>query len=162
MDETPLNHEKATNLVERLAFEKATVVGKNSPNTLVIAGDQVGVNEEKILGKPHSEANAISQLMAANGKTLRFYSGLCVLNTMTNHSDVCTVTTDVTFRELNLSEITSYVKCEKPLKCAGSFNIDGLGITLFDRVESEDPSALLGLPLIQLTTFLKQNLIAIP
>ena len=162
VDETPLNNEVAANLVERLAFEKATAVGENCKNALIIAGDQVGVNEEIILGKPHSEANAITQLMAASGKTLRFYSGLCVLNTMTAHRDICTVTTDVTFRHLNLIEITSYIRREKPLKCAGSFNIDGLGITLFKRIESNDPSALLGLPLIQLTTFLRQHQIDIP
>jgi len=162
IDETPLDHENAHDLVKRLALAKAYKVSRKYPDALIIAGDQVGVNQGKILGKPLTETNAIEQLQAASGKTLRFHSGLSLLNARSNKAETVVVTTDVTFRKLDLTEIIAYVKRAQPLNCAGSFNIDGLGITLFTRVDSEDPSALLGLPLIALTSLLKQQNISLP
>lgn len=162
VDETPYPEEPAVDLVQRLAIAKAMAVSEQQTNALIIAGDQVGVNGSKIIGKPHTEDNAIQQLSAANGKTLVFYSGLTVLNTTTQQIDTTVVTTQVTFRKLSLNEITLYVKKAQPLNCAGSFNIEGLGITLFARVKSDDPSALLGLPLIKLTSLLKKHQILLP
>ncbi len=162
VDETPYSEEQAVDLVQRLAVAKAMAVSQQADNALIIAGDQVGVNQQKITGKPHTETNAIEQLIAASGKTLVFYSGLSVLNTITKEIDTAVITTAVTFRQLSLNEITRYVKKSQPLNCAGSFNVDGLGISLFTQIKSDDPSALLGLPLIKLTSLLKKHKILLP
>ena len=157
IDETPYPEEKAADLVQRLAKTKAMTIAPQVTNAIIIAGDQVGVNQKQIIGKPHTETKAIEQLMASSGKKLIFYSGLTVLNTITNQIDTTVVTTEVSFRDLSLNEITAYIKKAQPLNCAGSFNIDGMGIILFKQITSDDPSALLGLPLIQLTTLLKTH-----
>ncbi len=162
VDETPYSEEQAVDLVQRLAVAKAMAVSQQADNALIIAGDQVGVNQQKITGKPHTETNAIEQLIEASGKTLVFYSGLSVLNTITKEIDTAVITTAVTFRQLSLNEITRYVKKSQPLNCAGSFNVDGLGISLFTQIKSDDPSALLGLPLIKLTSLLKKHKILLP
>jgi MAF protein len=158
IDETPLLHESAPELVIRLAMEKAQAVAdKQHEPAVIIGADQVCVCDGEIIGKPHTRENAIKQLLRSSGKTLTFYTGLAVINTATLANDAVMAPTDVTFRELNHHEIESYVDKAKPLHCAGSFNIEGLGIVLFEKIISDDPSALLGLPLISLTTLLRRN-----
>lgn len=162
IDETPLAGETAEQLVLRLSEEKAEAVAKRVSPSVLIAGDQVCVCDNDIIGKPHTVENAIKQLKRSSGKTLRFYSGLAVLNSKTETLASIVVTTDVTFRQLTLEEIETYVHQAKPLHCAGSFNIEGLGIVLFEKIVSEDPTALLGLPMIALVSFLKRNKIKLP
>ena len=162
IDETSLPGESAEQLVLRLSIEKAQAVAEMVETSLLIAGDQVCICSGEIVGKPHTVENAITQLQGSSGKTLRFYSGLAVLNTQTNERVSTVVTTDVTFRSLTLQEIEAYVHYAKPLHCAGSFNVEGLGIILFEKIISEDPTALLGLPMIALVSTLKQFQVTLP
>lgn len=165
IDETVIAGETPTQLVERLSIAKAQAILNQHPDAIVIGSDQVSVNAGKILGKPGSIDNAVAQLRAASGKTVQFLTGLAVLkNTQKNiqkNTDNNTqvfyklVTTTVHFRDLSDTEITAYIAADQPLDCAGSFKSESLGITLFDRIESNDPTALEGLPLIQLSHFLR-------
>lgn len=156
IDEKPLANESAAQLVLRLSIEKAKAVANRIESGLIIAGDQVCVCEQEIVGKPHNRENAIAQLERSSGKTLRFYSGTAVLNSQQNQLKSTVVTTDVTFRHLSREEIESYVDKAQPFYCAGSFNVEGLGISLFEKISSDDPSALLGLPMISVISFLNE------
>lgn len=162
IDETPQPNEKAEQLVLRLSQQKAAKVAEQCNDAIIIAGDQVCICQGKIAGKPYSAENAIKQLKNSSGKTLRFYSGVCVLNTQTNHCLTKMVPTDVTFKHLELEQIRSYVTKAQPIHCAGSFNVEGLGIALFEKIVSNDPTALIGLPLITVVNFLQQNQIVLP
>ena len=162
IDETPALGETAEQLVLRLSEEKARAVAMRHPKALLIAGDQVCVCDQDIIGKPYTIENAIKQLQRSSGKTLRFFSGLAVLNSKTDVLLTTVVCTDVTFRPLKREEIETYVHHAMPLQCAGSFNIEGLGISLFEKILSDDPTALLGLPMIALVSFLKHQQIKIP
>ncbi len=167
INENPLQGENAQQTAERLARLKAeAVASKLTGNSLVIAGDQTACLYQKPeantfsapnLCKPLSEARAIEQLEACSGKTVTFFSALCVYNTESQQKYLGSVKTDVLFRELSELEITRYVRLEQPLDCAGSFKCEGLGISLFQSIKSEDPSALIGLPMILLNQFLIQD-----
>lgn len=155
-DETPLPNESAIDLVLRLSQIKAESVAAHHPNDIVIGSDQVGVLDGKIIGKPHSTDNAIAQLLNSSGKTFYFYTGLCVIHQSSQQITTLYEPFKVTFRQLTLAEIESYVQKEKPLQCAGSFKCDELGITLFEKFEGHDINALVGLPLIKLNQILIQ------
>ena len=157
IDESCRDNETPSQLVARLAQEKAQAVAKKYPNALIIGSDQIGVIDGKIIGKPHTEQNAIKQLQAASGKRLTFYTGLCLYNAATQSLQVEVEPFDVYFRSLTLQEITHYVKREQPLNCAGSFKSEGIGITLFDKLEGKDPNTLIGLPLILLNKMLRNE-----
>lgn len=149
-DETPLMNESAPELVLRLSQIKAQSVAQQYPHHLVIGSDQVGVLDGQIIGKPHTIEKAIEQLHNSSGKTVDFYTGLCVIH---RHSQQITTICEpfkVKFRTLSCAEIESYVVKELPLQCAGSFKCDELGITLFDKLEGDDINTLVGLPLIKL------------
>lgn len=153
-DETPKDGESATDLVQRLAQEKAHSLSEKFPNHFIIGSDQVGVIDGKIVGKPGSIENAHQQLRAASGKVITFYTGLCVLNSHTMQKEIICEPFHVHFRRLTDDEINAYIKLEMPLYCAGSFMCESAGILLFSQLEGRDPNALVGLPLIALNEIL--------
>lgn len=157
IDETPLDGELPHVLVERLAVGKATALAKEYNNHLIIGSDQVAVHNGEILGKPHTEDNAIAQLSRFSGQQVTFLTGLALLNTQTGKVQSLVEPFHVNFKELTRAEIEDYVTKEQPLNCAGSFKSEGLGIALFETLSGEDPNALIGLPLIKLVTLLKNE-----
>ena len=154
-DETPLPGESAPQLVERLAQAKARALADRYPHSWIIGSDQVCVLAGEITGKPHTEENARAQLRAASGKAITFYTGLALYCAKENRMFSLYETFRVHFRPLSEAEINAYVTIEQPLQCAGSFKSEGLGITLFDRLEGHDPNTLVGLPLIALCNLLR-------
>ena len=155
VDESPQPGETPQRLVERLACAKAEAVAAAEPEALVIGSDQVAVCEGRVLGKPGDHAAAVEQLRNASGRTVTFYTGLCLINTARGTRQQCVEPFWVVFRELTGEQIESYLEREQPYDCAGSFKSEGLGIALFRRMEGHDPSALMGLPLIRLVAMLE-------
>jgi MAF protein len=162
IDETPLPGETPQALVLRLAQAKAKAVAEANPHSLIIGSDQVACIEGRILGKPGDHARARHQLEEASGKRVSFYTGLCLLNTDTGHRQLACEPFHVHFRQLRSEQIERYLNREKPYDCAGSFKSEGLGIALFDRMEGDDPNALIGLPLIRLIAMLGAQGIELP
>lgn len=154
IDESRLEGEAPEQLVRRLSIKKAQAVAANHTDALVIGSDQIAVFQDQILGKPHSHDRAVEMLTSFSGQTVRFETGLCLLNTENQSHQYECITTRVHFRDLNTNTIENYLALDKPYQCAGSFQAEGLGIVLFDQLESEDPSALIGLPLIALNNML--------
>ena len=161
IDESAHPGEKPSELVRRLSEAKARAIGA-SRQGLIIGSDQVATTGDDILGKPGSHEKAVEQLQYLSGKSVCFYTGLCLLNTETDNARVEVVPYTVLFRRLDDSQIENYLRADKPYNCAGSFKSEGLGITLFERMEGDDPSALIGLPLIKLTTMLREAGIVLP
>lgn len=157
IDESPLPNESPEQLVIRLAELKARAVANEYPEHLIIGSDQVAVVDNEILGKPHTHERAVKQLSDASGKTVRFYTGLCLYNSATNNSQSEAIPFDVVFRQLNPSQIENYLQAEKPYNCAGSFKSEALGITLFEKLLGDDPNSLIGLPLIRLVAMLEKQ-----
>ncbi len=154
-DETPKQGEKPEQLVERLAIAKAQAVAVNYNDALVIGSDQVAVIDGKIIGKPGNFKNAVNQLKEASGKRVTFLTGLSLINTKTGNVHSSVVPFNVVFRYLRDSQIENYLNKEEPFNCAGSFKSEGLGISLFERLEGDDPNTLMGLPLIRLIAMLE-------
>lgn len=157
VDETPFAGESAVQLVERLAISKAQAVAAHLSEGLVIGSDQVAMFEGDILGKPHTADNAFAQLKRFSGHKVTFLTGLAVANAKTGLVVHCVDTFHVHFRQLTDLDIDTYIRREQPLNCAGSFKSEGLGITLFEKLEGDDPNSLIGLPLIKLHQLLKQQ-----
>ena len=157
IDESSIDNESASELVKRLAIEKAKAVAQQYPNALIIGSDQVAVYGSAILGKPHNFTNAFKQLSSFSNQQVQFLTGLCVFDSHTNNYSALVEPFNVHFNELSSAQITQYLHAEQPYNCAGSFKSEGLGICLFKRLEGDDPNALIGLPLIQLTALLKQH-----
>jgi MAF protein len=157
IDETPLPNEAATDLVKRLAEQKATVIAEQYPDALIIGSDQVALLNDDIMGKPGNHKTALAQLQAASGQTVRFLTGLALLNSMTGKLQSIVEPFDVTFKTLSEPQIEFYLKKEQPYQCAGSFKSEGFGISLFQRLQGNDPNSLIGLPLIQLITMLQNE-----
>ncbi|HEY3985733.1 nucleoside triphosphate pyrophosphatase [Cedecea sp.] len=157
VDETPQPGENARQLVTRLAQAKAQALKERYPEHLIIGSDQVCVLNNQIAGKPHSEENAIQQLLQARGTIVTFYTGLALYNSANGQLQTLCEPFDVHFRHLTEEEIRRYVQKEQPLNCAGSFKSEGLGITLFERLEGKDPNTLVGLPLISLCEMLRKE-----
>lgn len=157
VDETVLNNETPEQLVERLAIAKAKAVANKTANALVIGSDQVAVINNEIVGKPHTHDNAVKQLKNASGKTVTFYTGLCLYNSETDHYQSDVVPYKVIFRKLSDSQIEHYLQKEQPYNCAGSFKSEALGIVLFEKLEGDDPNTLMGLPLIRLVKMLEKE-----
>ncbi|MBK3867848.1 septum formation inhibitor Maf [Pseudomonas stutzeri] len=162
IDETPLPGEDAERLVRRLAEQKSRALAADYPNHLIIGSDQVAVLGEKILGKPHTFERAKQQLQAASGKSVRFLTGLAMLDSATNRIQVDCVPFTVHFRSLDEARIERYLTTEQPFDCAGSFKAEGLGISLFRATEGEDATSLIGLPLIRLVDMLLAEGVEIP
>ena len=156
VDETPILNESPRDLVLRLAEAKAKKVAQQYPDALIIGADQVGVFDNKIVGKPLTLDNAKKQLHEMSGKKIIFYIGLCLLDAKNNTQQLALETFDVVYRALTAPMIEAYLKKEQPLQCAGSCKAEGLGITLIEAFEGKDFSALIGLPLIRLTQMLEQ------
>ncbi len=162
IDESIKTGESAENYVSRLAVEKARAVASQLKNALVIGSDQCAVLKGKIISKPGNHENAIAQLKASSGKRITFYTGLCVINTKTNSQQISCETFQVTFRKLSEKQIITYLDKDQPYDCAGSFKAESLGITLFEKMQGDDPNTLIGLPLIKLTTMLNNEGVALP
>ena len=156
VDETPVAGEAPRQLVIRLAEAKARAVASRFPSSLIIGSDQVACIDGAVLGKPGSRDRAIAQLQRASGRTVEFFTGLCVLDAATGEARTIAEPFRVHFRLLTDEQIAHYVDREAPFNCAGSFKSEGLGIALFRRLEGDDPNALVGLPLIRLTDMLDQ------
>jgi len=156
IDETPMKDEHPRDMVARLAKEKANAIAERHPQSIIIASDQCATLDGEIIGKPGDHENAVAQLKKASGRTVTFYTSLCVFNAGTNQYEETVEPFYVYFRELTDDQITTYLEKEEPYNCAGSFKSEGLGIALFDRLEGNDPNTLIGLPLIQLVRMLER------
>lgn len=162
VDESRSFREPVTELVRRLSRIKAEAVMARHSGALIIGSDQAAEREGEILGKPGDHATAVQQLTAASGKYMKFHTGLCLLDTRDGSRREYVDVTRVQFRRLSAAEIERYLKAEQPYNCAGSFKSEGLGISLFEGIESDDPSALVGLPLIALCHFLRECGVELP
>lgn len=162
IDESRQLDEPLQEYVARLSREKAQAVANDHPNSLIIGADQVAVFEGEIFGKPGSHERALAQLQRVTGKHADFLSGLALLNSGNEQIQTAVVRTRVHFRTLNDQALDRYLKQEQPYDCAGSFRSEGLGIALFERIETDDPTALIGLPLIHLITMLANQGLKIP
>jgi septum formation protein len=162
VDEVPLAGEPPDALARRLADAKARAVGRRYPDDWVIGADQVAELDGQALGKPGSFERAADQLAAASGRRVAFHTAVCVYRHADRRAFAFADRTVVQFRALNSAEIERYLHAEQPYDCAGSFKVEGLGITLFASVESVDPTALVGLPLIGLSTALRAAGHALP
>ena len=158
VDETadPGEHPKA--LALRLASAKAQALSVSCSDALIIGSDQVACCDATILGKPGNHARAVAQLQQCSGNTVTFYTAISVIDTRSRPFRVLSECneTRVTFRNLSNEEIHAYLMREQAYDCAGSFKCEGLGIALFERIQTEDPTALIGLPLIALTNLLRE------
>ncbi len=161
VDESRRENESAIALVKRLSEAKARAIGA-SQQGLVIGSDQVATLGETVLGKPGSHERAMEQLRQLSGQSVIFQTGLCLLDSETNMLQLDVIPFTVHFRELDDAQIDRYLRHDQPYNCAGSFKSEGLGITLFERMEGDDPSALIGLPLIRLTAMLEKAGVFIP
>lgn len=161
-DETPLPGEAPAMLALRLAEAKARAVAADFPGSLVIGSDQVAEMNGRIFGKPGDHARATAQLKELSGRTVNFFTALCLLDTRSDAADVRGVPTRVSFRVLDDATIERYLAREPAYDCAGSAKSEGLGIALLDRIEGDDPNALVGLPLIALCDMLRRHDISVP
>lgn len=164
VDEASGPGENGAALAARLARAKSFAVAPDHPDALVIGSDQVAEIDGQMLGKPGNAAIARAQLARCSDRTVRFHTAICVLDTRVDPPAIYTAidATEVVFRPLQADEIARYVDAERPLDCAGSFKVEGLGVTLFERIDSSDPTALIGLPLIALSRLLRKAGILLP
>lgn len=156
VDETPLPNEDTHAMVLRLAESKAKACSSAYPQALIIGSDQVGILDNTVLCKPHTHEKAVQQLRLVSGKKVRFLTGLCLLDVKNNHCQLAVETYDVYFRDLSDAMIEQYLQKEDALQCAGSFQAEGLGITLIRKFAGDDYTALIGLPLIRLVEMLEK------
>ena len=157
IDEHLLPDESPQSAALRLSEMKASAVSANYPDALIIGSDQIAYFGNEVFEKPLNHENAVKQLQKLSGKTVNFYTGLCVLNTRTGRARLQGVLTLVTFRDLSSHEIENYLHKEQPYNCAGSAKSEGLGIALIAKMEGDDPTALVGLPLIALCALLREE-----
>lgn len=162
VDETPLPGEAPVATAERLAVAKARAVATRFPGALIIGSDQVAHRGETRFDKPGTVARAIEQLRSMSGQAIVFHTAVCLYNTETGLYQLEGVPTEARFRPLNEDEIVRYVEREKPLDCAGSAKSEGLGISLLDFMRGDDPTALIGLPLIALSRMLRTEGVRVP
>jgi len=162
IDESPLPGESAPACVVRLAQAKAECAAAASPTALVIGSDQIAVCDGAFLNKSGTPERAMEQLRAIRGKDVEFITGVCLLNAASGrrHADVVNYT--VTFRNFSEEEARRYMERERPFDCAASFKSERLGITLVERMHGNDPTALIGLPLVRLAAMLRDEGLAIP
>lgn len=161
-DETPLPDETPDALATRLAIAKARAIADHNPHALVIGSDQVACIGNEIFGKPGTIERAHTQLRRMSGQDVVFHTAVAVINSDTGKVQSTLVPTHVRFRTLTADEIERYVAAELPLDCAGSAKSEGLGITLLDALSGDDPTALIGLPLIALSRMLRNEGVALP
>lgn len=158
IDESPLIDEPPEATAQRLALAKAKAVHQQNSDTnmLIIGSDQVACVDSQLLGKPGNHAQALSQLQAMRGRTVIFYTALCLLDCRNQQTYQALIPTQVKMRSLTDEQLNTYLQIEKPYDCAGSAKSEELGIALIEKIQSDDPTALVGLPLIALTDLLNQ------
>jgi len=139
---------EAEDLARHLARAKAEAVSANSRNALIIGADQLAVLDGQVLGKPGSHQKAVEQLLAASGKSVKFLTAVCILDPVTRKRYEHTDETIVHFREFDRRLAEAYLRLDEPYDCAGSFKLEGAGFLLFESVKTDDPTALIGLPMI--------------
>jgi septum formation protein len=157
VDETALSGETARDTALRLAQAKARAVAPKFPRALVIGSDQVATLDGDRLGKPGGHERAVAQLKAMRGRTVVFHTALALLDSASGAMQTAEVPTEVRFRDYSDKEIERYLEIERPYDCSGSAKIEGLGIVLVERVSGDDPTALIGLPLVQLCAMLRSE-----
>lgn len=163
IDESPLPGESPADSALRLAREKARAIGVRHARALVIGSDQVCARDDgKRFGKPGTHEAARLQLAQMSGRRLTFYTAVCVLASDTGTERCAMVPTEVQYRVLSAAAIDRYLHIDEPYDCAGSAKIERLGVTLVERVTSDDPSALIGLPLIELVNLLAAEGVHLP
>ncbi|WP_295551319.1 Maf family nucleotide pyrophosphatase [Limnohabitans sp. Rim8] len=156
VDETPLPGEAPQALARRLALAKARAVAALHPDAVVIGSDQVADLAGQPLGKPGEHARAVQQLRQMRGQTVIFQTALAVVCLASGYEQVDLAEVRVVFRDLSDAEIESYLQAEQPYDCAGSAKSEGLGIALLESIDNDDPTALIGLPLIRTARMLRQ------
>lgn len=154
VDEAPLAGESPAALCLRLSLAKARAVAAQMKDALVIGSDQVAEHRGQIIGKPGDRARNVAQLTAFSAERVRFHSGIALIHVNSGEAQTHIDVTEVIFRPLSAAQIEHYLDREPPFDCAGGFKCEGLGIALFEAIRSEDPSALIGLPLIALSRML--------
>jgi septum formation protein len=154
IDETPLPDEKPAETANRLAEAKARAVAPMHPGALIIGSDQVAEMHGAPVGKPRDPAHALELLCAMRGRTVVFHTAVALLNTRSGICRKALVDVVSTFRDLDAAALEAYLAREEPYDCAGAVKSEGLGIALFTRIASDDPTALIGLPLIRLIDLL--------
>lgn len=160
--ETPRANETASQLTERLALAKARALQARFTHHLIIGSDQVLAIDGQLISKPGSHDAAVEQLRMCSGQTIEFTTSLCLLNSLTGKHQLTSQPFQVTFRELDDASIERYLQHEQPYDCAGSFKAEGLGISLFSAMHGNDPTSLIGLPLIALCSMLRHEGVALP
>lgn len=155
VDETPRAAERPRDLAERLALAKARAVAVRHADAVVIGSDQVAELDGEPIGKPGHHLAAVAQLQRMSGRTVVFHTALAVVRADTGFVGTDLATVDVEFRTLTPAEIEHYLRTEQPYDCAGSAKCEGLGIALLERIGSDDPTALVGLPLIRVARLLR-------
>ena len=160
-DETALPGETPEATALRLSELKAKAVANQFPGALIIGSDQVAVLDGRIYGKPGTHERAVEQLRTMRGREVNFFTGLCLYNTATGAARSVGIPTLVSFRNLTDGEIENYLRREQPYNCAGSAKSEGLGIAIIEKMQGDDPNALIGLPLIALCTLLREEGVAV-
>lgn len=156
IDETPLPGETPAATALRLARQKAAAVAARHPGSLVIGSDQVATLDDDQIGKPGSHDAALAQLQTMRGREVVFHTALCLADGRDGSFQLEDIRTIVKFRDLPDAELDAYLRIERPYDCAGSAKNEGLGIAILERIDSADPTALTGLPLIALTGMLRR------
>jgi septum formation protein len=156
VDETPRPGEAPADLAQRLARAKADAVAARWPQAVVIGSDQVAEVDGQPIGKPHTHERALAQLRAMSGRRVAFHTAVAVVRRDTGFARVALAPVTVRFRSLTEHEIEHYLRAEQPYDCAGSAKSEALGIALLDAIESDDPTALVGLPLIRTCALLRE------
>jgi septum formation protein len=156
VDESDNGTEPPEHFVARLAREKAEAVSRSHRDALIIGADQIAVLEGRLIGKPGGHNRAVEQLLAASGKSMQFLTAVCVLDPVgrTRHEHIDRTT--VRFRQFDLRLAETYLRHDEPYDCAGSFKVEGAGFVLFESVQTDDPTALVGLPMIWLAATLRR------
>ncbi|WP_293779287.1 Maf-like protein [uncultured Oxalicibacterium sp.] len=158
IDETPLDGETPEITAMRLAQAKAEAISARVSNALIIGSDQVATLDGRQIGKPGTHDNALQQLLSMRGRIVIFHTALCLLDNRSqaqHRVQQANVQTRVHFRDLPEAELDAYLRAEQPYDCAGSAKNEGLGIAILEKIETDDPTALTGLPLITLTSMLR-------
>lgn len=157
INETAQQNENGAELATRLAQEKAEAISERHPVARIIASDQVLSIDDQLIGKPLSTEKAFQQLSACAGKTASFFTSVYLINNQTGMRYRDIEETKVSFRALTERQIRRYIELEPALNCAGSFKVEGLGISLIEAIHSDDPNSLIGLPLIKLISLLNED-----
>ena len=156
VDETPQAGELPALLAQRLALAKAQAVAALRPEAIVIGSDQVAELEARHIGKPLTHANAVAQLQMMRGRSVVFHTAVSVVHARQGYAETLLAPVHVTFRDLTDAEIEHYLHTEQPYDCAGSAKCETLGIALLQAIDSDDPTALVGLPLIRTCALLRK------